>query len=102
MRQIIEGYDVKSAADLQEALAVTVGETESVKLWLSVLNELKSRGVRDVFMLCADGLTGIKEAIEAAYPQTEYQRCILCMWYATRSNAWRTRTGRRSQFSQTV
>ena len=61
----------------KEVLAITVGETESAKLWLSVLNELRNRGVRDIFVLCADGLTGIKEAIEAAYPQTEYQRCIV-------------------------
>lgn len=61
----------------KEVLTITVGETESAKLWLSVLNELKNRGVRDIFVLCADGLSGIKEAIEAAYPETEYQRCIV-------------------------
>ena len=44
---------------------------------LSVLNELRNRGVKDILILCADGLTGIKEAITAAYPQTEYQRCIV-------------------------
>ena len=43
----------------------------------SVLNELKNRGVRDILILCADGLTGIKEAIAAAFPKTEYQRCIV-------------------------
>ena len=42
-----------------------------------MLNELKNRGVQDILILCADGLTGIKEAIEAAYPLTEYQRCIV-------------------------
>lgn len=61
----------------KEVLTITIGETESAKYWLSVLNELKNRGVQDILVLCADGLTGIKEAIEAAYPLTEYQRCIV-------------------------
>ena len=41
------------------------------------MNELKNRGVKDVLIICADGLTGIKEAIAAAFPKTEYQRCIV-------------------------
>ena len=57
-------------------LSIQVGENESAKYWLSVLNELRNRGVKDILILCADGLTGIKEAITAAYPQTEYQRCV--------------------------
>lgn len=61
----------------KEVLTITIGETESAKYWLSILNELKNRGVQDILVLCADGLTGIKEAIEAAYPLTEYQRCIV-------------------------
>ena len=61
----------------KEVLTIAVGETESAKLWLSVLNELKNRGVRDIFVLCADGLSGIKESIGAAFPATEYQRCIV-------------------------
>ena len=61
----------------KEVLTITIGETESAKYWLSMLNELKNRGVQDILVLCADGLTGIKEAIEAAYPLTEYQRCIV-------------------------
>lgn len=54
-----------------------MGENESSKYWLSVLNSLKNRGVQDILILCADGLSGIKEAIAAACPQTEYQRCIV-------------------------
>ena len=61
----------------KEVLSIQVGENESAKYWLSVLNELKNRGVKDILILCADGLTGIKDAIAAAYPQTEYQRCIV-------------------------
>lgn len=61
----------------KEVLTIEVGENESAKYWLSVLNGLKNRGVKDILIICADGLTGIKEAIAAAYPQTEYQRCIV-------------------------
>ena len=61
----------------KEVLSINVGANESAKYWLSVLNELKNRGVRDILIICADGLSGIKEAINAAYPQTEYQRCIV-------------------------
>ena len=61
----------------KEVLSITIGENESAKYWLGVLNELKNRGVRDILILCADGLSGIKESIAAAYPNTEYQRCIV-------------------------
>ena len=61
----------------KEVLSINVGDNESAKYWLSVLNELKNRGVRDILILCADGLTGIKEAIAAAFSKTEYQRCIV-------------------------
>lgn len=61
----------------KEVLSITVGENESAKYWLGVLNSLKNRGVKDILILCADGLTGIKESIAAAYPKTEYQRCIV-------------------------
>ena len=61
----------------KEVLSITVGDNESSKYWLSVLNELKYRGVKDILIICADGLSGIKEAIAAAFPKTEYQRCIV-------------------------
>lgn len=61
----------------KEVLTIQVGDNESSKYWLSVLNELKNRGVKDILIICADGLSGIKEAIAAAYPKTEYQRCIV-------------------------
>ena len=62
---------------MKEVLSIQIGENESAKYWLSALNELKNRGVKDILILCADGLSGIREAIAAAYPQTEYQRCIV-------------------------
>ncbi len=61
----------------KEVLTIEVGQNESAKYWLSVLNGLKNRGVKDILIICADGLTGIKEAINAAFPKTEYQRCIV-------------------------
>lgn len=61
----------------KEVLSIQIGENESSKYWLGILNELKNRGVKDIMILCADGLTGIKESIAVAYPQTEYQRCIV-------------------------
>lgn len=61
----------------KEVLTIQVGDNKSSKYWLSVLNELKNRGVKDILVICADGLTGIKEAIGAAFPKTEYQRCIV-------------------------
>lgn len=54
-----------------------VGENESSKFWLSVLNELKNRGVQDILIVCVDGLTGFDKAIEAAYPQAEIQQCVI-------------------------
>ncbi len=61
----------------KEVLTIQIGDNESSKYWLTVLNELRNRGVKDILILCADGLTGIKEAIAAAYPNTEYQRCLV-------------------------
>ena len=66
-----------NAEGKKEVLTIRIGENESSKYWLSVLNELKNRGVKDILIICADGLTGIKEAIAAAFPKTEYQRCIV-------------------------
>lgn len=61
----------------KEVLSIHIGENESAKYWLGVLNELKNRGVKDILVICADGLAGIKEAVSAAFPQTELQRCIV-------------------------
>lgn len=61
----------------KEVISLQIGENESSKYWLGVFNELKNRGVKDIMVLCADGLTGMKEAVAAAFPNTEYQRCIV-------------------------
>ena len=62
---------------VKEVLGIYIGDAESSKYWLSILNELKNRGLKDIIILCADGLSGIKESINAAFPNTEYQRCIV-------------------------
>ena len=54
----------------KEVLSLVIGENESSKYWLTVLNSLKNRGVQDILILCSDGLSGIKEAITTAYPET--------------------------------
>ena len=61
----------------KEVISLQICQNESSKFWLGVLNELKNRGVKDIMVICADGLTGIKDAIAAAFHQTEYQRCIV-------------------------
>ena len=66
-----------NSSGIKEVLTIQIGENESAKYWLSVLNELKNRGVNDILIICADGLSGIKEAINTAFPNTEYQRCIV-------------------------
>ena len=63
----------------KEVLTIVIGENESSKYWLSVLNSLKNRGVKDILSLCSDGLTGMKDAIATAFPMTEQQRCIVHM-----------------------
>ena len=73
---VVLGIDADGKKDV---LSIDVGENESSKYWLSVLNSLKNRGVQDILILCSDGLTGIKDAISAAFPKTEHQRCIVHM-----------------------
>jgi transposase-like protein len=61
----------------KEIIGIWIGENESSKFWLGVLNELKSRGVKEVYLFCVDGLTGFREAIGAVYPKAGIQRCII-------------------------
>lgn len=63
----------------KEIIGIYIGENESSKFWLGVLNDLKQRGVKDILIMCSDNLTGIKEAINAAFPNTIQQRCIVHM-----------------------
>ena len=61
----------------KELLGLWLSQTEGAKFWLSCLTDLKSRGLRDIFVACIDGLSGFAEAIHAAYPQTNVQLCIV-------------------------
>ena len=61
----------------KDVLGMYVGENESARYWLSILNGLKNRGVEDILIACVDGLTGFPEAISAVYPKTEVQQCIV-------------------------
>lgn len=62
---------------IKEVLGLYIDENESAKYWLGLLNELKNREVQDILILCADALSGMKEANSASFPRTEYQRCIV-------------------------
>ena len=63
----------------KEVLGFYISEVESAKQWAGILNNLKNRGVKDILLLCADGLSGLKEAIGAIFPMVEFQRCIVHM-----------------------
>jgi putative transposase len=65
----IEGY--------KEVLGLWIAQTEGAKFWLHVVTELKTRGVKDIFIACVDGLKGFPEAIESVFPQTDVQLCIV-------------------------
>ena len=71
---VVLGVTVEGSKDI---LGIWIGENESSKFWLGVLTDLKNRGVQDVLLFCVDGLTGLKEAINAGYPKAEIQRCII-------------------------
>jgi len=81
-----EGQTVKKAVyiaigvqmdGIRDVLGMWIGENESAKFWLSILNSLRNRGVQDILIACVDGLTGFPNAIEAVFPQTEIQQCII-------------------------
>jgi transposase-like protein len=61
----------------KEVFGLWISETESAKFWLTVLNELKNRGIQDILIFSVDGLTGISDAIGSVFPQAEIQRCVV-------------------------
>lgn len=71
---MVIGIDLEGKKDV---LVIWVGEKESAKFWLSVLNELKNRGVKDILIVSVDNLSGISEAIAACFPETQIQKCII-------------------------
>lgn len=62
---------------VKDVLGLWIGENESAKYWLTVLNGLKTRGIEDILIACTDNLTGFAEAITAAFPNTDLQHCII-------------------------
>ena len=68
------GSDMSGRKDV---LGMYVGQNESAKFWLSIRNGLKNQGMEDILIACVDGLSGFPQAIEAVYPQTEIQQCII-------------------------
>jgi putative transposase len=62
---------------LKEVLGIWASDNEGAKFWMQVITELKNRGVQDIFIACVDGLKGFPEAIEAIYPETQVQLCIV-------------------------
>jgi putative transposase len=70
------GVDINGNKDI---LGLWIGSSEGATYWLSIMNELKARGVKDIFIACIDGLKGMGDAIETAFPRTEIQRCVIHM-----------------------
>ncbi|MCD1259292.1 IS256 family transposase [Paenibacillus athensensis] len=71
---MVIGIDLDGNKDV---LGMWIGENESAKFWLGVLNDLKNRGVQDILIVCVDNLSGFSQAISASYPKTEIQTCII-------------------------
>lgn len=86
---LVVGVQVDGTKDV---LGMWIQATEGAKFWLTILSELRQRGVQDILVLCADGLTGLPEAIEAAFPQAIFQTCIVHMIRSsTRFVPWKDR-----------
>lgn len=77
---------------IKEVLGIWIQRVEGAAFWLGILNELKQRGVEDILILCADGLTGLPRAVEAAFPKAIFQTCVVHMIRAsTRFVPWKER-----------
>ena len=76
------GIDMSGKKDI---LGMYVGQNESAKFWLSILNGLKNRGAEDILIACVDGLSAFPQAIESVYPQTEIHQCII---HQIRNTTW--------------
>jgi putative transposase len=66
-----------SLSGKQEVLGVWIEETEGARFWLKVSNHLKARGTYDVLIVCGDGLTGLRNAVESVFPQADVQLCVV-------------------------
>lgn len=66
-----------SCSGRQEVLGLWIEESEGARFWLKVFNDLKARGVQDIFILCGDGLKGLPDAVESVFPKTDVQLCVV-------------------------
>ena len=73
------GFLANNLDGMKEVLGMWIAQTEGAKFWLSVITELRNRGVTDIFIACVDGLKGFPEAIETVFPHTTVQLCIVHM-----------------------
>ncbi|UWV80172.1 transposase [Mycoplasmopsis felis] len=71
---IVMGYTLEGQKDV---LGFWIGESESAKYWMQILNDLKLRGVQEIFIISSDNLTGISNAIKAVFPKTQIQKCVV-------------------------
>lgn len=86
-----------SKVGIKEVLGIYIGENETSKFWMTVFNNLKNRGIKDILVLSSDGLSGIKEAIATAFPHTEHQTCIV---HLTRNTLKYVSHGDKYKFAQ--
>jgi len=76
----------------QEVLGLWIEETEGARFWLKVFNDLKARGIQDILILCGDGLTGLPDAVQSAFPATDVQLCVVHqIRNATKFVSWKDR-----------
>lgn len=71
---VVLGYDTEGHKDI---LGIWIGESESKHFWMEIFDQLKARGVEDIFFLCMDGVSGLEAGAKAVFPQTTVQRCIV-------------------------
>jgi putative transposase len=72
---------------IKEVLGLWSSASEGAKFWLTVVTELKSRGLRDVYLFCTDGLKGFAQAIESVFPKAQVQTCIVHLIRASLNDA---------------
>lgn len=76
----------------KDVLGIWIQATEGAKFWLAILNELRQRGVQDILIICADGLSGLPQAVEASFPRAIFQTCVVhLVRHSTRLVPWKER-----------
>jgi Transposase, Mutator family len=101
-REIIENViEFKHLEGSKEVFGLWIAHNKGATFWLGVLNDLKDRGMEDVFVFCVDGLKGFPEAIEAVYPQSQVQLCIVQLFRNSLNYVpWKVRGGKSASTNQ--